>query len=69
MQFDYFIGSFDVDVFAELCQHFDGGAYLSGGRCLHNQMRMPREGVCARVLVGVLADVCEATVPAALLLK
>jgi hypothetical protein len=30
-----------VDVFAELFKHFDGGAGLSGRRCLRNQMWMP----------------------------
>ena len=34
-----------IDVFAILLQHLDGGSNLSGRRCVHNQMWMPREGV------------------------
>lgn len=36
-----------VDVFAILFQHLDGGSDLCGRGCLHNQMRMPREGLRA----------------------
>ena len=34
-----------VDVLAESFQHLDGSSDLSGCRCLHNQMWMPREGL------------------------
>jgi len=34
-----------IDVFAILLQHLDGGSDLSGRRCVHNQMWMPREGM------------------------
>lgn len=34
-----------IEPFAKFIEHFDGSADLSGGGCLHNQMRMPREGL------------------------
>ena len=36
-----------VDAFTEFLKHFDGGADLDGGGCLHDacQIRMPREGL------------------------
>jgi hypothetical protein len=40
-------GSVFFDAFAELLKHFNGGADLDGGGCLHDgcQMWMPREGL------------------------
>jgi hypothetical protein len=40
-QFDDQIVGVVVDVFAEFLEHLNGGADLSGGWCLHNQMWMP----------------------------
>ena len=34
-----------MESFAKFIEHFDGGADLSGGGCLHNQIRMPRDGL------------------------
>jgi hypothetical protein len=34
-----------IDVFTKTFEHLDGGSNLSGRRCVHNQMWMPREGL------------------------
>ena len=34
-----------VEPVTEFGEDFDGAANLSGGGCLHNQMRTPREGL------------------------
>ena len=44
-QFNDEVRGVAVNVFAEALQHLDGGSDLSGRRCVHNQMWMPREGV------------------------
>ncbi len=47
-QFNDEIRSVAVDVFAEALQHLDGGSDLSGRRCVHSQMWIPREGLRVR---------------------
>ncbi|MCZ7639636.1 MAG: hypothetical protein M5U12_28465 [Verrucomicrobia bacterium] len=44
-QFNDKIRGVAVDVFAKPFQNLDGGSNLSGRRCVHNQMWIPREGL------------------------
>lgn len=44
-QFNDEVRGVAVDVFAKPFQHLDGGSDLSGRRCVHSQMWIPREGL------------------------
>lgn len=57
-----------VDALAEFVQHFNGGAQLSGGGCLHNQTRMPRDDLFASSF-RVPVAACEATERVSLVAK
>lgn len=48
-QFNDEIRGVAVEMFAKPFQHLDGDSDLSGCRCVHNQMWIPREGVRARL--------------------
>ena len=53
-----------IEMFAILFEHFDGGANLGCGWCLHNQMWIAREGLCREFLPMSWAAFVNATVPA-----
>ena len=46
-QFNDEIRGIAVEMFAKPFQHLDGDSDLSGCRCVHNQMWIPREGLRA----------------------